>query len=406
VSGVPLEEQRPTWAEIDLAALSHNLKVVRGRLAGAGVLAVVKADAYGHGAVPVARRLEREGVEWLGVALPEEGVALRNAGLRTPILVLSGFAPAQADLVLAHELTPALFRRDQAEALRDAAGRRGIVARVHLKIDTGMGRLGVPVEGVAALVETLRGMPALDVVGAFSHLATAEDRGDPFAAQQLQAFLRSVAVLREHGLRPEQLHLANSPAILEHRATWLTLARPGLLLYGYNPDPGGTTLPVRPVLTLKSRLVDVRDLPAGGTVGYGRTWRAAQPARIATLAIGYADGLPRAASNRGQVLVRGRRAPIAGRVSMDLTTIDITTIPEAEAGDLAVLIGRQGGDTIGADAWAAASGTIPWEILARIGPRVPRVVLGDDPEVTTSGAGPTIPSTPGRVPPGRVPPLE
>lgn len=390
MSGLPPEQQRPTWAEIDLAALVHNLTCVRGRLGGAGVLAVVKADAYGHGAVPVARRLEREGVAWLGVALPEEGVELRDAGIRTPILVLGGFVPDQADLILARDLTPALFRREQAEALHDAATRRGVVAKVHIKIDTGMGRLGVPTDAVAALAATLAGMPAIDVTGAFSHLAAADESGDPYTSQQLQAFLRSVNVLREHGVRPELLHLANSPAILDHRATWMTLARPGLLLYGYNPDPRTTPMPVRPVLTLKSRLIDVRDVPAGGTVGYGRTWRATAPSRIATLGIGYADGLPRAASNRGEALVRGRRAPIAGRVSMDLTTIDITAIPEAGPGDVAVLIGRQGGDAIGADALAVAAGTIPWEILARIGRRVPRVVLGEVTEAGPAGSSPPL----------------
>jgi alanine racemase len=389
VSGLPPEQQRPTWAEIDLAALTHNLTCVRGRLDGVGLLAVVKADAYGHGAVPVARRLEREGVAWLGVALPEEGLELREAGLRTPILILGGFAPAQADMILARDLTPALFRMEQAEALRDAAMRRGVVAKAQVKIDTGMGRLGVPADSVSALAATLAAMPAIDVIGAFSHLAAADEPGEPYTAQQLQTFLRSVNVLRENGLRPELLHLANSPAILAHRATWMTLARPGLLLYGYNPDPRVTPLPVRPVLTLKSRLIDVREVPPGGTVGYGRTWRATAPSRIATLGIGYADGLPRAASNRGEVLVRGRRVPIAGRVSMDLTTIDITAVPEAEPGDVAVVIGRQGGDAIGADALAIAAGTIPWEILARIGPRVPRLVLGDD-----SAPGPAGPSAP------------
>lgn len=388
MTGLPPEQQRPTWAEIDLAALTHNLSCIRGRLGGAGVLAVVKADAYGHGAVPVARRLEREGVSWFGVALPEEGVELRDAGLRSPILVLGGFAPAQAEVILAHDLTPALFRREQAEALHAAATRRGVVAKAHMKIDTGMGRLGVPAAEVDALAATLTGMPAIDITGAFSHLAAADEPGNPYTAQQLQTFLRSVKVLRDHGLRPELLHLANSPAILDHRATWMTLARPGLLLYGYNPDRRATPMPVRPVLTLKSRLIDVRDVPEGGTVGYGRAWRAAAPSRIATLGIGYADGLPRAASNRGEVLVRGRRAPIAGRVSMDLTTIDITAVPEAGPGDVAVLIGRQGGDAIGADSLATAAGTIPWEILARIGRRVPRLVLGEDTDARPASTPP------------------
>jgi alanine racemase len=375
VSGLPLELHRPTWAEVDLDTLAHNLACVRGRLGGTAVLAVIKADAYGHGAVPVAQRLEREGVEWLGVALPEEGVEIRRAGVRTPILVLGGFATPQADLALDHELTLVVFRPEQVEALDAALSRRGGTAAVHVKIDTGMGRLGMPAAAIADLAATLAKASSVRVTGAFSQLAVADDHDDPFTAQQLQVFLKAVAVLREHGLKPDLLHLANSPAVIDHRATWLGLARPGLLLYGYNPVTRGPLLPVRPVLTLKSRIIDVRDVPPGGSVGYGRTWRAAGAARVATLPIGYADGLPRAASNRGYVLVRGRRAPIAGRISMDLTTLDVSAIPEAAPGDVAVILGRQEGDIAGADSLAFASGTIPWEILARLGPRVPRLVL-------------------------------
>jgi len=375
VTGLSLEQHRPTWAEIDLDALAHNARVLRGRLGTARIMAVVKADAYGHGAVPVARALEREGVAWLAVALPEEGVEIRSAGVRTPTLVMGGFAAAQADLILEHGLTAAVFRPDQVEALSSAAARHGIKAQVHVKIDTGMGRLGVPVQEVAGFAGILMGAPSLDVSGAFSQLAAADDPDDPFTATQVNLFLRSVAALRERGLRPELLHLANSPAVIDHRSTWLTLARPGLLLFGYNPVTRGNLLAVRPVMAVRSRVIDLKDLPAGASVGYGRAWRAGGPSRIATLPIGYADGLPRAAGNRGHVLLRGRRAPIVGRVSMDLTTLDVTDIPETALGDVATVLGAADGDLVGADALAVAAGTISWEILSRIGGRVPRLFL-------------------------------
>ena len=370
-----LSLHRPTWAEVDLDIIAANLATVRQRLGATDVLAIVKADAYGHGAVPVARRLEREGVAWMGVALPEEGVEIRRAGIAAPILVLGGFAPAQAGLVLEYRLTTAVFRPEQVDALAAAAAARGAEADVHVKIDTGMGRLGVPTAGLAAFADRLAAATRVKVTGAFSHLAVADEPGDPFTATQLQEFLRCVSLMRARGLHPDLLHLANSPAITDHRAAWMTLARPGLLLYGYNPGPRSAMLPVRPALTLKSRIIDMRQIAAGSSVGYGRAWKAEAASTIATLGIGYADGLPRSAGNRGHVLVHGRRAPIVGRVNMDLTTIDISAIPEATIDDIAVVIGRSQGEGAGADALAAAAGTIPWEILARLGGRIPRLHL-------------------------------
>ena len=376
MSGAAGDAFRPTWAEIDLGALAHNLRVVRARLEDVPVMAMVKADAYGHGAVPVARRLEREGIDWFGVALVEEGVALRRAGVTTPILVLDGFLPDQADAVLSHGLTPAIYRPEQARALDAAAHARGGQASAHLKIDSGMGRLGVPASDVAAFAEILRPLKAVRLTGVFSHLAAADDRADPYTGEQTQTFLKSLAALRARGLDPGLLHLANSPALLNHRATWMGLARPGLLLYGYHPSRGGETIAVKPILTLRSAVIDLRDLPAGASVGYGRAWKADAPSRVATLAIGYADGLPRACGNRAQVLLHGRPAPIVGRVSMDLTTIDVTAHPDVRPGDLATIIGRDGDAFASADDLARAAGTITWEILARLGPRVPRRHVG------------------------------
>jgi alanine racemase len=372
-SGAPL---RPTWAEIDLDALAHNLRVVRGRMGEVPVMAVVKADAYGHGAVPVARRLEREAIDWLGVALVEEGIALRGAGIAAPILVLDGFLPEQADALLAHGLTPSIYRIEQARALDAAARARGERASAHLKIDSGMGRLGVPAPEVSAFAESLRPLPAVRLTGVFSHLAAADVKGDPYTGQQTQTFLKAVAALRAQGFDPSLLHLANSTAILNHRSTWMGLARPGLLLYGYHPSHGGDTIAVKPVLALRSAILDLREVPSGSSVGYGRTWIADAPSRVATLAIGYADGLPRAAGNRARVLVHGRPAPIVGRVSMDLTTIDVSGLAETRVGDVATLIGRDGDAFASADDLAQAAGTITWEILSRIGPRVTRRHVG------------------------------
>jgi alanine racemase len=375
-AGLPPRPGRATWIEIDLDALAHNLRVVRAHLSGARVMAVVKADAYGHGAPAIAQRLQREGADWLGVSLVEEGIELRAAGIRLPILVLAGFAPRQAEAILDHHLTPALFRLDQVAALDDAAARRGRTAEAHVKIDTGMGRLGLPASQAGAFAERLKLAHALNITGAFSHFPSADTPGDASTARQTQAFLQAIAAFKAAGLSPSDLHLANSPAILDHRATWMSLARPGLLLYGYHPDGCVRTLAVRPVLSLRSAVVDLRDLQAGDTVGYGRTFKAPGPVRIATLAIGYADGLPRAAGNRAEVLLAGQRAPIVGRVSMDLTTVDVTALPQTAIGDVATVIGEQDGVRLGADVLARACGTIPWEILARLGPRLPRRHVG------------------------------
>lgn len=379
-----LDPYRPTWAEIDLQALSANLRAIRARVGTRPILAVVKANAYGHGAPMVARSLEKEGVESLGVALPEEGIELRRAGVAVPILILGGFTPEQAEAVLLHRLVPAVYRKDQVEALSRAASRRGVEATVHLKVDSGMGRLGVPPEDVPAFASVLAGADSIRVTGAFSHLAVADDPADPFTRRQMDLFSESVEAARERGLRPAEIHLANSAAILDHPPAWLSLVRPGLVLYGYPPSAKVTPLEVTPVLSLKTRIIYVKEVPAGTSLGYGRTFVAARPMRIASLALGYDDGLPRLASNRGHVLVRGRPAPIVGRISMDLTTVDVTGVPGAALGDEVTVIGRSGEERIGADRMAAWAETIPWEVLCGIGSRVPRLFLrGEERDVVS-----------------------
>ncbi|MFQ5877651.1 MAG: alanine racemase [Acidobacteriota bacterium] len=374
MSPSPGELHRPTWAEIDLDALADNLALVRGRVGSRPILAVVKADAYGHGAVRVALALQEQGIDLLGVALPEEGVELRAAGVRCPILVLGGFAPPQADLLLIHDLTPAIYRPDQVASLRAAAERRGVVAAAHLKIDTGMGRLGVPAGALPSFLPVLQAASGrVRLSGAFSHLAVADDPDDPFTRAQLVLFEEALEELGRAGLRPDLVHIANSAAVMDHRPAWMSLVRPGIMLYGYPPSERMTPLPLRPVLSLRARIIYIKDVPPGASLGYGRTWIAPRPSRIASLPLGYDDGLPRLLGNRGHVLVRGRPAPIVGRISMDLTTVDVTGIPEAALGDEAILIGASGQARLGADQLAAWAETIHWEVLCGIGPRVPRL---------------------------------
>ena len=372
---LPLDAHRPTWAEIDLDTLSRNLGAIRRRIGPRPILAVVKANAYGHGAAEVARSLETEGVERFGVAIPEEGIELRRAGIRAPILVLGGFAPPQADLLLQHSLVPAIYRPDQVESLSSAATRRGMTAPAHLKVDTGMGRLGVPVADVPAFLEVFRRAPSIRLMGVFSHLAVADDPADPFTARQIDLFQEAIRALSAARLSPDEVHLANSAAIMDHPPAWLTLVRPGLVLYGYPPSAKVTPLPVHPVLSLKTRIIYIKEVPPGTTLGYGRTFEARRSTRVASLALGYDDGLPRLVSNRGHVLVRGRRAPVVGRVSMDVTTVDVTDVPGAALGDLVTIIGVCGHEALGADQVAAWAETISWEVLCGIGSRVPRVYV-------------------------------
>jgi alanine racemase len=364
---------RPTRAEVDLDALVGNLEIVRGRAGRRPVLAVVKADAYGHGAVAIARTLASAGTESFGVALPEEGVELRRAGVAAPIVLLGGFAPPQAHLVVAHRLTSAVYRADQIAALDAAARERGVTVPIHLKIDSGMGRLGVPSDDASAFAELLGRAPGLVVEGCFSHLAVADEPADPFTARQIERFQGAVAAVRERGFEPRQVHLANSAAVLSHPPSWLTTVRPGIMLYGYPPSTHVAEASLKPVLTLKAGIIYIKDVAPGASLGYGRTFIASRPVRVASLAAGYDDGLPRRLGNTGYVLIDGRRAPVVGRVSMDLTTVDVTDIPSAAVGGEAVVIGVSGDERLGADRLASWCGTIPWEILCGVGARVPRL---------------------------------
>lgn len=377
--------QRPCWAEISLGQLKENLAIIRRHVAPQRkILAVVKADAYGHGAVPVARALEQAGVEALGVACVCEGVELRQAGLRTPIVVLTGFFPGEERELLEHDITPGITEVAQIERLQKAAQAAGRRIRCHVKIDTGMGRLGVPCAEVPRLLNTLAASPAVEVEGLYTHFASSEDFTSEQTAEQVKCFQTAQAQLAARGLRPPLVHLANTGAIVARPETWGTMVRPGSMLYGYlgfYKFPAGQDrqaefarqLPVRPVLTLKARIYLVRDYPANAPLGYGANYVTRRPSRIAVLPIGYGDGWRRSLSGRCRVLVRGCDAPMVGTIGMDLTLADVTDVPGAQAGDEIVLIGSNGTATIPPTEPAAAMGTVASEILSGLGKRVPRL---------------------------------
>lgn len=396
-----------TVAEIDLAALSHNLAEVR-RVAGRspGVLAAVKADAYGHGAIEVSRTLEREGVSMLGVARIEEGIELREAGLELPILVLSGVpvggpAPFESleervDELLRFRLTPAVIdvgvalaidRHLQRRALRQEGGSR-ISLPYHLKLDTGMGRVGIPVEGLRDALPVLGSLKHLRLTGAFTHFADADDAAEParsFTRVQLESFKAAIAPLRAMAPNDVLLHASNSAALLHGAGAELDLVRPGIALYGcYPSEEDRKRLSLRPVMRLSTRVLHVKDVPEGTPISYGRAFVTERPSRIATLPVGYGDGYPRSLSNRGHVLVGGRRAPVVGRVCMDLTMVDVTGIPDVQPGTEVVLIGAQpgpGGEVrMTAEELASKAGTISYEVLVSVSKRVPRVHRDAPPE--------------------------
>jgi len=360
----------PTRAVVDLAAVVRNLGRLRRRLDPATrVVGVVKAGGYGHGLVPVARELEAAGVDGLGVAVVEEAAALRGAGLAAPILVLSPGYEAAAETVVELGLEVVVSDLAELDPLEAAARPAGRSVGIHLKVDTGMGRLGLDASVLDGLLLRLRRATHLRLAGVMSHLACADEDG-PFTDEQIDAFATFRPRVAAAGFDAIPFHLANTAGVVRFPRAHFDMVRPGLGLYGY----GDASL--EPALTLVTQVVRVRHLPAGATVGYGRTFRCRRPTRMGVARIGYGDGLPRALSNRGALLVAGRRCPILGRVNMDLTCVDLTDAPEAGEGSAAVVIGTQGGERITAEEVASQAGTIAYEVLCGIGPRVARVYGG------------------------------
>jgi alanine racemase len=369
---------RPVWAEIDLDAVRANTRALVDLAAPAVVLAVVKADGYGHGAVPVARAVLEAGASWLGVALVEEGIVLRAADIDAPILLLSEPPPAAAAAVVEHALTPTVYTTSGIDALAKAVAEAGSDAPlpVHLKVDTGMHRVGCAVDEALDLVELVAGRPELELEAVCTHLAVADEPEHPYTKEQLDQFDALLAELESTGRRPRLVHAANSAGLLAYPAARYDLVRTGIAVYGVPPSSLADRLPLRPVLSLRARVSHVKRLPRGSRVSYGLRYELARDATVATVPIGYADGVPRNLGVVGaEVLVHGRRAPIAGTVTMDQLMIDAGDLP-VEVGDEVVLLGTQGDDVITADEWADQLGTIAYEIVTGIGTRVPRQYAG------------------------------
>ena len=389
----PADAVRPTRAEVNLAHLRHNLRVLERALTpeqhGAKrpqIWGVLKADAYGHGAPAVARTLERAGISGLCVALLEEAVELRAAGIQVPLLVMGGLYGLRRDgieEILANDLTPVIYDAGQVERIAAfARAEAHTQVGVHLKVDTGMGRLGVPARELDGVLDALAEHPEVRLDGLMTHFACADAADLEPTRRQLASFAEVEQKARSVGLAPRLKHAANSAATLRLSEARFDVVRPGIAIFGVSPfdaghaDAEGPARDLKPVMRVRTEVVALRSVATGDRIGYGHTWKAERPSVIATVPMGYADGLSRQLSNVGHALVRGRRAPIAGTVSMDLTMIDVTDIPGARLGDEAVFLGAQEGplgrDVIGAAEVAAHAGGIPWEVLTSISRRVPR----------------------------------
>ncbi len=370
-----LPKGRPTFCTVDLAALRWNFRQVRKKVGRkVQVLSVVKANGYGHGAREVAKALEHEGSDAFGVATLEEGVELREAGIRSPIVILAGFYPAQIDQLLRHRLIPVAIEPDGLRRLETLARKRGVSLGFHLKVDTGMGRIGFLASEIDSWLPELSRLRSLRLGGLFSHFSHAENVGGIYTQNQLKLFHGLVARLRSAGYYPPLVHLANSAAVIALPSAYFSMVRPGLMLYGIYPSPGmASQVALKPVLSWKTRVLQLKKIPKGSSISYGQTFVTRRESLIATLPVGYADGYPRLLSNRGAVLVRGKRAPIVGRVCMDLTMIDVTDIRGVQQGDEVVLLGNQGREKLSADEMALWAETISYEIITSISARVPRI---------------------------------
>lgn len=373
-------DHRPSRVRVDLDALSDNLQAIRGHTR-TPVMAIVKANAYGHGLARVGLHMEACGADQLGVAFVEEGIALRRAGVRTPILVLGGIFGSQVELYLRHDLQVTVSSLDKLRQVEAMASRLEMTARIHLKVDTGMERIGVHSDSCGPLVEAAAASPWCEVAGIYSHLACADDPDNPMTALQLERFAEACAHFDRIGAPMPLRHLANSGGILHFPQTHLDLVRPGIMLYGVLPDArlSRRTVPVRPALALASQVVFFKVVRAGRSVSYGATWTAPHDTRVITVPIGYGDGWPRALSSRGEVLVRGRRRPIIGRVCMDQFMVDLGPDGEAFNEDEVVLIGSQGEERISVEDVARCAGVIPYEVLVGLNERIPRSYGGGRP---------------------------
>ncbi len=369
---------RPVWAEIDLEAIRYNLAGIR-RLVGPAVeiMAVVKAEAYGHGAVKIARTAIGNGANWLGVSLPEEGIALRKAGIKTPILVFEPLQTSQAGIFLEHDLTATVCVQEIVAFLAQEASNAGKTAQVHVKVDTGMGRVGVKVNEAAAFIGKISQLSGIKVNGLYSHLATADERDKSYARQQIKAFSDLVSALKTTGLLPEKVHLANSAAIIDLPEAYFNMVRPGIMLYGLYPSTqvNRANVHLKPVFSLKAKSVFVKRVLEHTGISYGLKYHTTKETTIVTIPIGYADGWSRLLTHKAEALISGKRFPIVGTICMDQCMIDVGDEP-VELGQEIVLIGEQGQENITADMVANHLGTINYEVTCMISNRVPRIYFG------------------------------
>ena len=375
-TGVP-----PAVAEINVDAFTHNLRTVRDCLQSDGeIMAVVKADAYGHGAVVLAEAALAGGATWLGVARCMEGVSLRQQGIRAPILVLGPTWPEEIGALVHHRLTPTVGRCEDADQLNREAVRRRLIYPMHLKVDTGMSRYGLLPQDCATFLGKLGEWPHLHLQGMMTHLATADAPDDGSGTRRQLDSFRGVlqAAAAQQGVRPRYVHAAGSAGIFRHPESHGNLVRPGISLYGSHPFPSRRACNLRPVMRWATRLIRIQIVPAGIGVSYGHTFVTQRPSRLGTLPVGYADGLDRGLSNIGEVLICGRRAPMVGRVCMGLCVIDLTDVPQARVGDEVVLIGTQGQDRLAVDDMAERCGRIPYEVLCAVGQQAPRRYVGSE----------------------------
>jgi alanine racemase len=380
---------RPIWAEISLGAIAHNLRLIRKAIGRKRkVLAIVKANAYGLGAVPISKALSRMGTDAFGVTCSQEGIELREAGIREPILLLTGFWPGEERRILEYGLTPTIARMEQLGLLEHAASkRRGKGAKkkfpFHLKIDSGMNRLGISPRQLGEFTRAYAKCRHLELVGTFTHFASSEDFRTQQNEQQERIFSEALEELRAGGISPGIIHMANSGAICARPGTWADMVRPGAVLYGYHqgfePDEVAAEVhrkfPLKPCLSLRSRIISLREIAAGESVGYSARFVAERASRIAVIAAGYADGVVRQRSNRGCVIVKGRLAPLVGAISMDLSMVDVTDAPNASMGDVVTIYGSDGDVSVEADQVARQIGTVTSDLLCALGRRVPRFYL-------------------------------
>lgn len=381
---------RSTFAHVDLAALQFNLHAISGFLSGSadlqvglgeggqagqkapGIIAVVKANAYGHGAPAVARALQDAGATMLACADIEEAIVLRKAGVTTQMLIFGALGISELSGVFEHNLTPTISTPGAGRSLQAAAAKRGVRLKCHLKIDTGMNRLGLRFDNLEHTLPELLASPNLEIEAVYTHFATADDPDYPLFHTQRERFEQVLARLPQLGIRARLRHAANSAATLRDSRVWYDLVRPGLMMYGVVPPPHASTIPLRPVMSLRSRVVAVKGVKVGEIVGYDARWTISKPGRIAVVPAGYADGLDRRMTGTCSVLIRGRRAPIVGAVSMDMITVDVSDV-QVETGDEVVIIGDQGDERIEVREIAAAIGTNPYEVLCRVGTRIERI---------------------------------